>query len=340
MKTRKRERLAASVCMAALLAALFLTTRLLTPQRHDSGSTWGQYLREVPDSTDVLFFGSSLVYCDVVPAVIWEESGLRSYVMAGPEQTIPMTYHYVRQALKTQSPKAVFVEITGLFYTRYTSYTKINIGYMPWGAERLKATFAEAEPELRGGLLFPLYFYHSRWSTLKGDDFRTAAGGYGRDPLAGYTFLNQFCRTEGFYERSFPDDDENLERNLAYLEKINTLCRKRNITPVFYVAPALGRIPADRMDAVRSRVGSMDGAVLLDCNASYGTLGIDERTDYFDTLHFNSAGADKFSRWLAAWTTRNLALSPGAGADTALWQSRAAWFHELSSRGLTPKKAE
>ena len=61
----------------------------------------------------MLFFGSSMVYCDVVPAIIWEETGLRSYVMAGPEQTIPITYYYLREACKTQSPQAVVIELTG-----------------------------------------------------------------------------------------------------------------------------------------------------------------------------------------------------------------------------------
>ena len=63
----------------------------LMPYRSNFGSTWASYLQEEENSLDVLFFGSSLVYCDVVPAVIWENTGLRSYVMAGPEQTMPST---------------------------------------------------------------------------------------------------------------------------------------------------------------------------------------------------------------------------------------------------------
>ena len=109
--------------------------------------------------------------------------------MAGPEQTIPMTALYLREALRTQSPQAVFVELTGMFYSRCTNYTKTNVGQMPWGYNRLAATFTEAEPEVRAGLLFPLLFYHDRWSELTADDWTVALRGYSRDPLAGYTCM-------------------------------------------------------------------------------------------------------------------------------------------------------
>lgn len=65
-------------------------------------------------------------------------------------------------------------------------FTKTNIGQMPWGINRLHATFFNAEPEVRKGLLFPLYFYHDRWTTLKSEDVQP----YTEDMLAGYTFLS------------------------------------------------------------------------------------------------------------------------------------------------------
>ena len=104
MKTRKREALALTVSLLVLALVLSFLTRLMTPKQHDFGSTWGHYLSEEEDSLDLIFFGSSLVYCDVVPAVLWEETGLTGYVLAGPEQTIPMTYYYVREALTPSPP--------------------------------------------------------------------------------------------------------------------------------------------------------------------------------------------------------------------------------------------
>ena len=166
----KRE-LAAFLAAAAVLGGILAgATHYLTPQQHDYGSVWGMYEQEQTDSIDVLFFGSSVTYCDVVPAVYWENSGLTAFVQAGPEQPLPLTLDYLKESLRTQSPKAVFVECTGIAFHKYMGFTKTNIGQMPWGINRLHATFFNAEPEVRKGLLFPLYFYHDRWTTLKSED--------------------------------------------------------------------------------------------------------------------------------------------------------------------------
>jgi len=128
---------------------------LLMPSRTDYGATWETYRQEPRNSVDVLYFGSSLVYCNVVPSVIWEESGITSYVMAGPEQTIPISYYYIRETCRIQNPKAIVLEVTGLFYPEYGGFTKANISYMPWSVNRIAATFKAAEKELRTCLLFP-----------------------------------------------------------------------------------------------------------------------------------------------------------------------------------------
>lgn len=341
MKTRKREALALVVSLLVLALALSFLTRLLTPKQHDFGSTWGHYEAEETNSLDLLFFGSSLVYCDVVPAVLWEETGLTGYVMAGPEQTIPMTYYYVREAMETQSPRAIFVEITGMFYNRYTNYTKTNIGQMPWGRNRLEATFREAEPEVRAGLLFPLLFYHDRWSSLTADDWDVTFSGYEPDPLAGYTYLDTYCTTDGIYERTIGDDPENYQRNLEALGRIYEDCQGRGVQLVFYVAPTLGRIPEDAMDSLQNTiVETMPDALLLDCNDHFAEIGADETRDFHDTLHYNAAGAEKFSRFLGGWISENLGLEPLPERDTALWQSRLDHFEGLAAQPLSPLETE
>ena len=335
-RTRRREVLALLVSLAVLALALGFLTRLLTPKQHDMGSTWGHFLEEPEDSVDLLFLGSSLVYCDVVPAVVWEETGLTGYVMAGPEQTLPVTYYYLREALKTQQPQAVFVEITGVFYARHTNYTKTNIGQMPWGRNRLEATFREAEPENRAGLLFPLLFYHDRWSSLTADDFAVTFRGYDQDPLAGYTYLDTYCETDGISDRALTRNPENEDRNWRALVDIYSLCLDRGIQPVFYVAPCLHQIPADAMEPLKSRIrAELPGAALLDCNEHFPEIGADEGRDFFDPLHYNAAGAAKFSAFLGRWAAERLTLQPRQDRDGALWQSRLDHFHRLAAQPMT-----
>jgi len=332
--------LALAVSAAALLLALILLTRLLTPKQHDYGATWGHFLQEEPDSVDVLFLGSSMVYCDVVPALFWQESGLTAYVMAGPEQTIPISACYLREALKTQSPRVVFLELTGVFFSRYTGFTKTNIGQMPWGRERLAATFREAEPELRAGLLFPLYFYHDRWRELTRDDFQIALTGYGPDPMAGYTFLGEYDPDVAVHDRVFDQSKaagENRRRNERVLAEVCALCREKGITPVFYVSPTMGRVPADLLEPLKEYAAGLDGAFVLDCNEYSAQIGADPSRDYYDDVHLNAAGAEKFSRFLARWLSDTISLAPAAGRDGALWQSRVEAFASRAAQPMREK---
>ena len=73
-----KRREAAALLLAVLLfgAVTWCAAWLLMPVRTQYGSDWEQFLQEDAGSCDVLLFGSSLVYCDVAPAFLWEETGL------------------------------------------------------------------------------------------------------------------------------------------------------------------------------------------------------------------------------------------------------------------------
>ena len=64
--------------------------------------------------------------------------------------------------------------------------TKTNIGQMPWGINRLHATFLMPNPRSARDCCFRCAFYHDRWTTLKSEDVQP----YTEDMLAGYTFLS------------------------------------------------------------------------------------------------------------------------------------------------------
>ncbi len=315
--------LAAAVVLGSILAG---ATHYLTPQQHDYGSVWGMYEQEQTDSIDVLFFGSSVTYCDVVPAVYWENSGLTAFVQAGPEQPLPLTLDYLKESLRTQSPKAVFVECTGIAFHKYMGFTKTNIGQMPWGINRLHATFFNAEPEVRKGLLFPLYFYHDRWTTLKSEDVQP----YTEDMLAGYTFLS------GGTDKG-PDDCETVdiapedwERNMDALEDIYALCRRNNIQLVLYRAPTKRLHDAD-WGRLTAQFDGRDGVSTLNCSDYTAQIAADPENDFYDSLHYNCVGAEKFSAFLADWTKNNLSISPDEPQDTVLWTARLQHFRDLTA---------
>lgn len=333
----KKELLALTASFLVIAVVLSAASALCSPKRHNFGSDWGEFLVEEEDTIDVLFIGSSLTYCNIIPAIFWEDSGLTAWDVTGPELTVPGAYHYLVEALKTQSPGVVFIEISAALYPRYTGFTKTVIGQMPWGWNRLEMTLREAEPENRLGLVFPLYFYHNRWSELSDDDWSVFRKGYARDMNAGYTYLNQYRVPGGYAVRTDSGKDlENNERNLEFLKKIAGLCREKGIIPVFYESPAASTMPPELMDPIRQELEKQEGAIVVNFNDFREEIGAELEGDYYDALHYNAAGAEKFSRFLAEWTKTNLSVEPGGREDRELWQQRVEYIRELLEKPMNP----
>lgn len=327
MEEKKRKtliRLISGLLFLALLIVFALCAgHLLPPARTDYGATWNMYLQEPEDSVDVLFVGSSLVYCDVIPAVIYEETGLTSYIMAGPELTLSLSYYYIREALKTQSPSAIFLELTGVMFERYQDFTVPNVSYMPLLSEnRIGAAIHASEPEERFGLLFPLYDYHDQWRNLRW--FFSGRPDEILDPLAGYTLMEEAVPQAERYTRDYATAEDVIAENLGWLRRIVDLCEREGVRLALFQVPSCAWVPETALERVRDTVG--DGVEVVDFNARYDTMDVDMERDFYDFLHFNARGAVKFTHMLAAYLAE-AGIDPGAH-DEALWQWRVGEFAE------------
>ncbi len=332
MKTNAKKEVITIIALILSLSLLASGAAALTmPKRMEYGSTWGRFLKEEENSIDALFLGSSIAYCDIIPPEIWNETGISSYVLAGPEQTIPISYYYLRQASKTQSPKLMFLEVTGVFFQRYQDYTKVNIGYMPRGIERLSATLFAAEPSERMGLFFPLYNYHSRLLSLEEKDIEIALSGYPADELAGYTFLKDAANMGSPSLRGEVLDRENYDRNLQYLGEIAEFCDEQDIIPVFYIAPSYWRLSDEHTQMLEKDVEKLHNVRFFDFNTAEDLPDFDPEKDWFDLLHFNYRGAEKFSAYLGKLMTNELEASQSEGADKDLWSQRYEKYQELKN---------
>lgn len=308
---------------AALLVSVCYFGLELTPERDEYGASWKSYLAEEENTADVLFFGSSIVYCDVIPAKIYARSGLTSFVMAGPEQTAPVTAAYVRQALKTQSPSCIFVEASCAFYPETTNYSYANVCFMPWSVERLQATLA-CEAKIWPAAFFPLKDFHYR--IYEPQDEQKA---YASRMLAGYTFLDAVADDLQGEERylASPPDSEQYRENLRQLSEIADVCESSGISLYFYIAPCVSPVAPAEREALIADLQSLPCSAVLDWTDAAPEIGIENQTDWYDHLHFNFSGAEKFSRYLSDFLTQN-GIIPAEKENPALWQERIAYLQE------------
>lgn len=153
---------------------------------------------------------------------------------------------------------------------------------------------------------------------------------YTEDMLAGYTFLS------GGTDKG-PNDCETVDiapedwaRNMDALEDIYALCRRNNIQLVLYRAPTKRLHDAD-WDRLTAQFDGRDGVSTLNCSDYTAQIAADPENDFYDSLHYNCVGAEKFSAFLADWTKNNLSISPDEPQDTTLWTARLQHFRDLTA---------
>ena len=86
-----------------------------------------------------------------------------------------------------------------------------------------------------------------------------------------------------------------------------------------YLAPSAARTPHEVTERIGADVREM-GIEFLDLSDIAPEIDISDELDWYDPLHFNISGAEKFSRW---WG-RTLAeeLTPNPEADAEFWKER------------------
>lgn len=328
MKRKTREIIAFVLTVSLLLGLAVGLGQLYMPERQDSGATWHKFLKEKEDSIDVLIVGSSLAYCDIIPAEIYRQTGHTSYVLAAPYMKMDVAYYYLKQALETQKPTVVLLEGSSLFFSdKEADFYKVNIGYMPFGINRLRATF-DAPSKHRAGLLFPMYNYHSRWQEVPPQTYFRGRGDEEIDILAGYTALSEFKPQDRIGQRNFLADETEIETNFSYLEKIKALCGEQGITLELFIVPSCEQPNADCIEKL-----SQSGLPVTDFNKDFEKIGLDLATDFYDSRHLNLTGAAKYSRHLAAFIDQNFDLDAKPHNQT-LWQKRMEYIDDCYTKNL------
>lgn len=318
------KRIVALLVFLVLLAALIgVCTRALTPYVNKTGVTWRRYEAEPRNSIQMLFFGSSYVFCDICPAELYARTGYTSYVVGGPTLSAPMIWCYLRQALQTQQPDVVFVDLGCVDYAHTTNYPEINIGMMPWGFNRVAATLDCAPQELRKGLLFPLYSYHDAWNQLSAEEVRMRLTDRSVDMAAGYCYYSTPQRLD-FIPDGQPDLTSPAYRsNLEYLRKIADLCRRKKIPLVFTNMP--GALSQQGLsEQLRQDVQFYEEIQIWDFAVC--DMGLISEVDFFDAAHMNYSGAVKLATYFAEHLDELHLTFGSKDFDHALWDARVDYI--------------
>ena len=239
----------------ALLAILMLAglTRLLEPKFFDGNyeipgtSTCRQFYDMEEDSVDVLFLGSSACVNAFCPQVLYDEYGIRSYNLGNSEQSVFFSYYWLREALETQTPKAVVLETRYLFEIHEDSPVNMPESMCRRALDPMRASAVKAEAVTALCALDPgqdamsYWFtnlrFHDRWKDLREEDFYRAVYDDGR--MKGWSAVLEAAEED--YEPFVPQDPD-VRREMQpvmreYLDRMAALCRERGIELILVTVP-------------------------------------------------------------------------------------------------------
>lgn len=274
MKTRKG--LISAILSLVIFVGLSLIVTPKTTGDMGGSSYYGGkgFSAEPENSLDCIVFGNSDAYSGFVPSVLYEKTGLSSYVSGVPNQSMDKINILLSQALKTQKPQVIILEADCLYTKSSPVYGRID------SATRL-------------------FQYHTRWKELKKRDFTSlpkASGGV--DPNKGYVYSNAVVKVENLgymtENRDFAAIPEATKKELSLFVET---CKNNGIKVIVVKVPSTDGWSYKRSAEVKKTVKSL-GAEYFDMNAC-DDYKIDFDNDFRDGgNHQNIYGATKTTEYI------------------------------------------
>ena len=227
-------------CLLFSLVSQVLQDKRVVGEYNPTTKVRGFY-HEEKDSLDFVFVGSSQLYAHIAPAVLWRDYGITSYDFAANEQPLWVSYFYIKEALKTQKPKAIVLEVFTIYGDDYEEegVNHINLDDLPLSINKLRAIYHSVPKELRYSYYFSLAKYHSTWSALDKEKY-LATFSDGPDPMKGYSpfvFQKEYENTAKTEIVNQKEEEPIPERATEWLDKIVELTKEEGVDLIFLKTP-------------------------------------------------------------------------------------------------------
>ena len=160
----------------ALVTVMVLnyTVYVITPKQAYGICPIMNFYNQPENTVDVLVLGSSLGNAGINTSILWNEYGIAVYSLCGAEVPYWVSYYYLEEALKTQTPKLILIDAKASMYSADYS-TRGRTIHATFGIRdplvRLKAIAACVAPAdlLSYVLAFPQL--HSYYTQVNAESF-------------------------------------------------------------------------------------------------------------------------------------------------------------------------
>ncbi len=267
------------------------------------------FLAEPDNTVDIAGIGSSDLYSAFVPMQVFENYGYTSTVISSPHQTTVESFGFMKDMLKTQSPKVIIIE-TDMLYENAPKFNgkavtekkfdnvtaKVSAFFDNFSAERFEDVVTSH---------YSVFTFHDKWkdfnllkphNPFKSETFKTCDHGYNFNDSVKPADVNEKMKKTDVTE-PIPSED------LTYLRKMIDTCKDKGIKVFLVEMPTQYSWTYARHNAVQAYADE-NGLKFIDFNLMFDEIGLDIKKDYRDGGdHLNYFGASKTTTYLLDYIT-------------------------------------
>lgn len=280
------------------------------------------------NSIDVLGLGTSHLYCALNPGALYYFTGLSLYDFAGQCQSMEVSYIYLLEALKTQSPKLVVVDLFGLSHEanqcQMNSSSRINIQDLKPGLNKLQAYTTLYDNDVLTNF-FDLKLYADNLKDIKLSEIdkilnHDANFYFGYTPIYPSDF-NIYSRDLVYASELVAPNERELQAFMAIID----LCKEKDIPLLVVKTPYFITQEDANIYAYVYDICDKQGVPYIDFNYMLNDIGYSYGLDG-DSWHANVTGSYKITKYLSEYILQNYNLSASGKCDDKL---QALYFETL-----------
>lgn len=337
--TLKQKVFRTTLFIIILLVLVYAVNWILKPRTFENIEAF--YNLET-NTVDALILGSSNAYSNINPAILWQEQGIASDILAGSAQPLWNTYYYMKEAYKYQKPSLIILEIYFAYldaeYLDSANAVNNTLG-LRLSRNKVEAIQASTQEKNLLSFLLGLPMYHSRYVELrtKKGDFIKHERQFGAIEKGFYPVFitNEQVRPASITTERVPIPPKAFK----YLNMIIDLAKENN-TPILLVKTP--GIFDDHTQGIYNSVGDMaaqKNVLFLDLNQHYDGLGLDFGIDFVDGVHLNERGASKVSSYLGQYIKSHYGLFDRRGDKRYLTYENYSRLYEETQFKSPPIKS-
>lgn len=320
------------LCLGLLL---FFLSEILKYKSNDGIDQMRAFYTNEDNTIDVLFMGSSHAYSNINTGILYKDFGIAGFDLGGAEQLLWNNYAWLVEALKTQRPKVVVLDVfsTGVIKDDFQgAWLMENLYGMKLSKNYYESVKKSTLDTAFYSYILPFTRYHSRYKEIAEEDFKYEE--YlktfkGFEPKWGKQTYDELIAPDISKVTETTPISEKAER---YFRKYIELCEQEGIPLLLVCSPFQVSEDAQKIYNYMFLIAEEYGVPYLDFNKMYEELGLDFPVDMCEWSHLNEKGNVKYSTYLGNYLKEHYEIPDRRGDKAYItWQQDAdRWTQELN----------